>query len=99
MNRQHKRMMKREEQRKAAAPRQPKPVKTAGAPSTKQRTSPRQFIGEVGTELGKVAWPTREEVVAYSLVVLVAVVVIAALIAAMDFVFAKAVLALFGIDT
>ena len=91
-------MMKREEQRKGASPRQPKPVKAAGAPA-KQRTSPRQFIGEVGTELGKVAWPTREEVVAYSLVVLVAVVVIAALIAAMDFVFAKAVLALFGIET
>jgi preprotein translocase subunit SecE len=46
-----------------------------------------------------VAWPTRQEVVAYSLVVLVSVIVIAAIIFVMDLIFTRAVLALFGIET
>jgi preprotein translocase subunit SecE len=97
VNRQYKRMMKREEQRKAAAPRpQPRP---AGPAARRERTRPREFLREVVAELRKVAWPTRQEVAAYSLVVLVSVVVIAAVIFVMDFVFTKAVLTLFGVDT
>jgi preprotein translocase subunit SecE len=96
VNRQYKRMMKKEQQRKAAAPRPQ--VKAPGAPTKKERTKPRQFVREVVAELGKVAWPTRQEVVSYSIVVLVSVVVIATVIFGMDFVFTKAVLALFGVD-
>ncbi|CAN5705018.1 hypothetical protein BH24ACT26_BH24ACT26_08320 [soil metagenome] len=96
MNRQYKRMMKKDQQRKAAAPRPQ--VKAAGAPSNRERTKPRQFVKEVVAELQKVAWPTRQEVVSYSVVVVVSVVVIATIIFAMDFVFTKAILALFGVD-
>ncbi|MFN2490641.1 MAG: preprotein translocase subunit SecE [Actinomycetota bacterium] len=96
MNRQYKRMMKKEQQRKAAAPRPQ--VKAPGAPARKERTKPRQFVKEVAAELQKVAWPTRQEVVSYSLVVIVAVIVIASVIFVMDYVFTKAVLALFGVD-
>ena len=97
VNRQTKRMMKRDQQRKQAAPR-PQP-KAAGAPSKRERTRPRQFVKEVIAELGKVAWPSRQEVIAYSTVVLVSVIVIGALIFGLDFVFTKAVLALFGVET
>jgi preprotein translocase subunit SecE len=97
VNRQYKRMMKREEQRKAAAPR-PQP-RAAGPTARRERTKPRDFFREVVAELRKVAWPTRQEVAAYSLVVLVSVVVIAAVIFVMDFVFTKAVLALFGVES
>jgi preprotein translocase subunit SecE len=90
-------MMKREEQRKAAAPR-PQP-RAAGAATRRERTKPLDFMREVGAELRKVAWPTRQEVAAYSVVVLVSVIVIAAIIFVMDFVFTKAVLALFGVET
>ena len=96
MNRQYKRMMKKEEERKKSAPR-PTP-KAAGAPAKRERTKPLQFFKEVVAELKKVAWPTRAEVVAYSTVVLVASIVVAALIFAMDFVFTKAVLALYGVE-
>ena len=96
MNRQYKRMMKKDQQRKTTAPR-PQP-KGAGSPA-RQRTRPRQFLREVIAELRKVAWPTREEVIAYSMVVLVSVLVIAALIFGMDFVFTRAVLALFGVES
>ena len=89
-------MMKKEEERKKAAPRPA--VKAAGDPARKERTKPGQFLKEVIAELRKVNWPTRPEVVAYSTVVLVASIVVAALIFAMDYVFTKAVLALYGVD-
>jgi preprotein translocase subunit SecE len=96
VNRQYKRMMKKEQQRKAAAPRPQ--VKAPGAPQRRERATPRQFLREVVTELQKVAWPTRQEVVSYSVVVLVSAVVIAALIFVMDYVFTQGVLALFGVE-
>ena len=96
LNRQQKRLMKKQEAQRAKSPRPP--VKPATAPAKKERTPPRQFFKEVIAELKKVAWPSRQEVVGYSIVVLVSSVVIAALIFGMDFVFTKAVLALFGVD-
>lgn len=97
MNRQYKRLMKKEQQRKASAPRQMMP-KPAGPPMKRERTPPRQFIKEVIAELRKVSWPNREEVVGYSTVVLIGVVIITAVIFGMDYVFSRIVLALFGID-
>ncbi|MDQ3952573.1 MAG: preprotein translocase subunit SecE [Actinomycetota bacterium] len=85
--------MKKEQDRKATAPR-PTPAVQANRP----RTKPREFVKEVIGELKKVAWPTRKEVVAYSTVVFVAVVVIAAIIFGMDYVFAKGVLFLYDIE-
>ena len=96
MNRQYKRLMKKEEARKKGAPRPP--VKASGAPTKKERTKPRQFLKEVIAELKKVAWPTRQETIAYSIVVLVSVIVIATIIFGLDFVFTEAILALFGVD-
>ncbi len=95
MNRQYKRLMKKQEAQRAQRP----VVRPPATAQKKERTKPRQFAKEVIAELGKVAWPTRQEVVAYSLVVLVSVIVIAALIFGMDFVFTEAVLRLFGVDT
>lgn len=95
MNRQTKRMMKKDEERKRVAPR---PVKTPGSPG-RERTKPLQFFREVVGELRKVAWPSRQEVVAYSVVVLVSSVVIAAIIFGMDYLFTKGVLTLYDIKT
>ena len=100
MNRQTKRMMQRDEARKKKQPRRaPKPAPGQGAVAGKApRTKPRQFFKEVAAELRKVAWPTRQEVIGYSIVVLVSSIVIAAIVFAMDFVFTEAILALFGVD-
>jgi preprotein translocase subunit SecE len=95
LNRQYKRALKKDEKRKSTVAR---PTPKAAAPAKKQRTKPRQFVKEVIAELQKVAWPTRQEVASYSLVVLVSSIVIAAIIFVMDYVFTKAVLGLFGID-
>lgn len=55
-----------------------------------------RFFREVVSELRKVIWPTRKELVTYTAVVLVFVSFLVALIAGLDIVFAKGVLAVFG---
>ncbi|MEI2717584.1 MAG: preprotein translocase subunit SecE [Candidatus Nanopelagicales bacterium] len=54
------------------------------------------FLREVIAELRKVIWPTRKELIAYTGVVIVFVVIMAGIVALMDFVFGRGVLALFG---
>jgi preprotein translocase subunit SecE len=62
----------------------------------RERTSPATFLREVRGELRRVAWPTRDEVVNYSGIVLMTLVVLIALIFGLDYVFAKTVLFLFA---
>ncbi len=62
-----------------------------------RRSSPRQFVKEVRAELGKVNWPTRSEVVNYSIVVFITIVLLTALIAGLDYVLGEAVLNLFDV--
>ena len=54
------------------------------------------FIRQVIAELRKVIWPTRKELIAYTTVVVVFVLVMAGIIAAFDYVFTKGVLLIFG---
>ena len=72
---------------------QPKrPERKQPAPQhTSDRTSPGQFFMEVR----EVAWPTRNEVVNSTIIVLIAVVVMTTLIFCADYVFAKGVLFLY----
>ena len=67
-----------------------------GRGGERKRTSARVFLKQVRQELKKVAWPSRQEMIAYTVVVLVAVVFLTALVFGMDFVFTKAVLHIFG---
>ena len=55
-----------------------------------------RFIREVVAELRKVVWPTRKELLTYSVVVIVFVTVMVAIIAGMDYGFGKAMLFVFG---
>ena len=55
-----------------------------------------RFIREVVAELRKVIWPTRKELVTYTIVVVFFVAVITAIVGGLDFGFAKAALAVFG---
>ena len=67
------------------------------APKADERTGARQFLREVRQELKKVAWPTRETTIKYSIVVLVNVIVLTALIGALDWVFSEFVIRLFSV--
>ena len=55
-----------------------------------------RFLREVVAELRKVIWPTRKELVTYTSVVLVFVVIMVSIVAVFDFAFTKAVLAVVG---
>ncbi len=54
------------------------------------------FYRQVVAELRKVIWPTRKELMTYTAVVLVFVLVIIAFVSILDFGFGQAVLAVFG---
>jgi preprotein translocase subunit SecE len=92
VNRQTKRMMAKQGQDKPRAPER----KTPPPAQSRERTSPLAFFSEVRGELRKVAWPTRQEVINSTIVVLIAVVVMTALIFGFDYASAKAVLFLYG---
>ena len=66
---------------------------TAG--TSNRRTGPRQFLHEVNVEMRKVAWPTRETTINYSVVVLVTLAILMALIFGLDLAFSKLALFLF----
>jgi preprotein translocase subunit SecE len=96
MNRQTKRQLQRQGQlgadgapaaRKRPAPQAPRP--------SEERTSPAQFLREVRGEMRKVAWPTRSEVINYSIIVLFTVVILTTYIALLDTAFGEAIFRLF----
>ena len=53
------------------------------------RVGPGEYLKEVRDEMRKVAWPKRPEVVRYSIVVLITVIVYTALVGGLDFGFSK----------
>ncbi|GAA2886759.1 preprotein translocase subunit SecE [Pseudonocardia halophobica] len=75
----------------------PTPSRGSGAP---RKASPFarlvRFLREVVAELRKVIWPTRKQLVTYTIVVLVFVAFMVALVSLLDWVFGLGVEALFG---
>jgi len=93
VNRETKRMMQRQGQVRpdgSPAPREPAQAARA-AGSGRKRSSPAEFLRGVRSELRKVAWPTRAEVVNYSTVVLVTLVLVTAAIFGLNYLFSHAV--------
>jgi preprotein translocase subunit SecE len=76
------------------------------APAVRQKAASRasggpiarlsRFIREVVAELGKVIWPTRKELVTYTIVVIVFVSIMVALVAGLDIAFSQVVIWVFG---
>jgi preprotein translocase subunit SecE len=60
----------------------------------RKRTGARQFLREVRLELKKVDWPTRKELVTYTIVVLVTITVLTSFVFGVDYVFSKLVFSL-----
>ena len=92
-----KRMMQRQGQIDAeGTPVLRKETQTRPAPRpAKERVGAAEFTRQVRAELRKVAWPTRGEVVNYSIVVFVALILLTGLIFGLDYLFGKAVIFLF----
>jgi preprotein translocase subunit SecE len=93
MNRQAKRMMQR--QKASGGQDRSEMVRQRRAQlerPKKKRTSIRVFLKEVRAELRKVNWPTRKELVGYTIVVLVSVVFLTSYVTGLDILFSKTVL-------
>lgn len=69
---------------------------TEPAGETRTRTGPAQFLREVRSELRKVAWPNRKELVSYTIVVLVMTFVLTMLIWGFDFIVRDAIINTLG---
>jgi preprotein translocase subunit SecE len=74
------------------------PEKSAkpGRPAERDRTTPALFVRQIVAELRKVIWPTRKELVTYTMVALVFIMIMVAIVTSLDYGFTKLVLAVFG---
>lgn len=74
-----------------------KPVKSAGGgPAGPERTSPVVFVREVRSELRKVIWPTRKELITYTTVAVIFIMVMVGIVTGVDTGLTKLVFAIFG---
>ena len=64
--------------------------------SASKRTSPALFVRQVIAELRKVIWPTRRELVTYTTVSLVFVLIMVAIVSGVDYGLQQGVYAIFG---
>jgi preprotein translocase subunit SecE len=80
LNREQKRQLRRMGalDEKGAPTRAPRPT------ANRDRVGPRQYLREVRDEMRKVAWPRRPEVVRYSIIVLVTLVIYGAYVGFVD---------------
>jgi preprotein translocase subunit SecE len=95
VNREFKRRMKRDERQQQRAqarggPRPPVPVQ-----QRRERVGLRQYLREIQSELKKVNWPTRTEVITYSIVVVFVVALLTGLVFVADLGFSQAIVTLF----
>ena len=80
LNREQKRMLKRQ----GAIDEKGAPTR-ATRQSKRERVGPAQYLREVRDEMRKVAWPTRPEVVRYSIIVTVCVIVYMLYVGVIDY--------------
>jgi preprotein translocase subunit SecE len=67
-----------------------------GRAAKRDRTTPALFFRQVVAELRKVIWPTRKELITYTVVALVFVIVMSALVLSLDYGFTKLMFWVFG---
>ena len=72
------------------------PRPSAGSSPPRKQVSVLRFLREVRGELRRVSWPSRSDVVSYTIVVLIAVVALTAMVFALDQLFSAGALWLFA---
>jgi preprotein translocase subunit SecE len=68
----------------------------AGRAAKRDRLTPVVFTRQVVAELRKVIWPTRNELITYTVVALAFIIFMTAIVTSMDYGFTKLMFALFG---
>jgi preprotein translocase subunit SecE len=67
-----------------------------GRPAKPERTTPLLYVRQVIAELHKVIWPTRKELLTYTTVAIVFILVMTAFVTGLDYGFTKLVFKVFG---
>ena len=80
-------------QTRGTAPEKPARSGRAAKP---ERTTPLLFLRQVIAELHKVIWPTRKELLTYTTVAIVFILVMTAFVTGLDYGFTKLVFKVFG---
>jgi preprotein translocase subunit SecE len=68
----------------------------SGSGRAGDRTTPALFLRQVASELRKVIWPTRNELVTYTIVALVFIVIMSTIVLTLDYGYTKLVFWFFG---
>jgi preprotein translocase subunit SecE len=68
----------------------------SGRAAKRDRMTPALFTRQVVAELRKVIWPTRNELITYTVVALVFVIIMTAIVTSLDYGFTKLMFAVFG---
>jgi preprotein translocase subunit SecE len=68
----------------------------SGAAAKRDRTTPALFTRQVAAELRKVIWPTRNELMTYTVAALVFVVIMSTIVLTLDYGFTKLMFWVFG---
>jgi preprotein translocase subunit SecE len=68
----------------------------SGRAAKRDRLTPALFTRQVAAELRKVIWPTRNELITYTVVALVFVVIMTAIVLGLDTGFTKLMFVIFG---
>jgi preprotein translocase subunit SecE len=96
MNREQKRQMAKQGQIGADGAAAPRRTSTLDVQRRRtQRTGPRQFFKEIREEMRQVSWPTRPEVINYTMIVFFVLVFMTSLIFGLGYGFSKFVTFLF----
>ena len=69
---------------------------TKSGPAKPERTSPPVFVREVRSELRKVVWPTRKELITYTTVAVVFILIMVGLVTGADTALTKLVFIIFA---
>jgi preprotein translocase subunit SecE len=73
-----------------------KPARSGRPASKPERTTPALFVRQVIAELRKVIWPTRKELVTYTTVAIVFILVMTGLVTGLDTGFSYLITKIFG---
>ncbi len=92
MNREQRRYLQRQGQMDSEG--NPIATKRDQRPVATERVTPRAYVSEVQGEMRRVLWPTRPELIKYTIVVIITFAFVTGLIALLDWVFAEGFLAL-----
>jgi preprotein translocase subunit SecE len=73
-----------------------KPAKASGSLARPERTTPVVFVREVRSELRKVIWPTRKELITYTTVAVIFILVMVGIVTSIDTGLTNLVFKIFG---